>query len=427
MPARKPSIRKPVPTEGGTSPKALAANGHRRNSSTTSNGARRSVQDRPPTPPGPDGVSGLHRRKLSQDIVAEQPLPPIARNLYEAPASGLMPPSPGGGAKRASHAASDYGASLYDMYIDRDDDRRSADLNRTSPLLHPTSPSTRQSVMEANGNATRHIEVTERADGSVVWQVIAGLADRSSSYSNSVMGGAHSRQTSVDSQYSLSDQRDSLVSPHSSKGFSTATTASEAVANEDGRSLFARTKGKHRKSFSYDASDADPLPPLPSLAEGKIQQDYPIAKRSLYKSASQVDLQFDMATPAGGAATRIVYTSDAELANMLESLAGPDKSSAKFEFQRIANNGGSTRPVSAWTEGGSRVSRGSDARETTGGESVDAESKERYRIEAEIYSLLQRDGHPSSTAATIAKQHAEQVNLGGARSTSVTRASQISS
>jgi hypothetical protein len=379
----------------------------RRNSSTTSSMARRkSVQERPPTPPGPDGVSGFHRRKLSQDVIAEQPMPSVARNVYEAPYSGLMPPSPSTN-RRVSNAPSDYGASLYDMYIDRDDETRSADVHqRNSHFLHPSSssPSARQSMVEGGG--TRHIEVTERADGSVVWQVIAGLADRSSSYSNSMLGGGHSRATSDASQLSFSNQqRDSLTSPNSSKGLS--SNLNEGFSNEDGRSLFARTKGKHRKSFSFDGNDAPPVPAFRSSGAAEVEEQMQQSKQQqplkTNKSTSMANLEFDMATPPGAAATRIVYTSDAELANMLESMAGPDKASAKFEFQRVvnsanSNNGNGTRPSSTWTEG-NRTSKG-------GSENME----ERYKIEAEIYSLLQRDGLPSSLAATVAKQHANQVN-----------------
>jgi hypothetical protein len=124
-----------------------------------------------------------------------------------------------------------------------------------------------------------------------------------------------------------------------------------------------------------------------------------------------------MALPPGQAATRIVYTSDAELAAILESLAGPDKSSAKFAFQRVIDDSnGETqstaeltpkigdqdrngkpresrdgvprgRPVSIWTE------------EELSNDPLGLVRNQRIKIEAEIYSLLQR-GQAMSPPAT---------------------------
>lgn len=315
---------------------------HRRTSSTASSKARRSIQDRPPTPPGPEGVSGTHRRKLSQEAKG-RPLPPTARNVYEAPtqspivfnAGSLNVPqsvsrSNAGSTSRASNV-SGYGASLYDLY-DRDDDdddenTTMADIqNRSSGLAPPNDATVRQTSDGKNPGA-RHIEVTERADGSVVWQVIAGLADRSSVYTSSIgYGGGHSRQNSDTSQYSF------MRNPpqHGPFGITSPMGKPNALADEDGRSLFARTPTK--KSFSIDENET--VPPLPNMNDLTLSSDTATANHQAPETAQELD--FEMATTtAGQAATRIVYTSDAELATLLESLAGPDKSSAKFAFQRV--------------------------------------------------------------------------------------------
>jgi hypothetical protein len=375
-PSRKLSLRKPVPSE-------------------------ESSMAYTPSGVNPDTISSEMpaSASLGQDLLAGK-APQNTKGSYESGAPGLAPPSPVGGNRRISNAHSDYHNSVYDMYFDDVSDAR-----HSRSTQHGGATSMRQSIVDGTPSAARHIEVTERADGSVVWQVIAGLADRSSTYSNSVLGFGHSRTTSKDSQFSYLNQSDTLTSPISSNkgGYS----AADSLANEDGRSLFARTKGRSRQSNSYD--DVDAVPPLPSIRgpnDGKIAPP----------------LEFDMANTPGAAATRIVYTSDAELANMLDSLAGPDKSSAKFEFQRMINADGSTRPMSTWTSE-EAAARGGGASGSTDGThgTTNRESKDRIRIEAEIYSLLQREGHPSNVAASVAKQHADQ----GRSSTtiSVTRSS----
>lgn len=366
------------------------SNGHKRTSSNLSHKTRQSLQDRPPTPPGPDGVSSMHRRKLSQEVIAGQPMPPMPKYAHDAPRTSTLQVQQA--APSRTSGVSEYGASLYDMYIDNDDDAKKSQVTATQShgsMLSPPHHSMRQSVADPGG-PSRHIEVTERADGSVVWQVIAGLADRSSSYSNSVgFGGGHSRQTSDTSQYSyLRANRTSAMSPKASMD-AAPSRQNELTTNEDGRSLFAGIRGKHRKSFSFDGNAVPPLPGA-SLPESSPppQSD---------------SVGFDMATSPGQAATRIVYTSDAELAAMLESLASPDKSSARFAFQRVATDGSSGRPSvdQGDVAGVSKPSREGGERPQSiwtekelAADPTGAIRQQRFKIEAEIYSLLQREqGH----------------------------------
>lgn len=123
--SRKPSQHEEMPY-------SQAWNEHSRKDSAGSLG-RRSIQDRPPTPPGPGGIGGAHRRKPSTDVPADQPVPRVPSRLSggstfmqtsgrsedNSRSPGLMPPmSPiPSAARRVSNAPSSYAGSLYDMYI----------------------------------------------------------------------------------------------------------------------------------------------------------------------------------------------------------------------------------------------------------------------------------------------------------------------
>lgn len=454
------------------------SNPHTRTNSVSSSSGRRSIQDRPATPPGRDGVSGVHRRKLSQDVPADKPVPPIPR-LGQTPSQLKPPSSPHVDANRQSRAQSSYAGSLYDMYIDGEDEARpsiDAQGPRQGGMLSPSSGG-------GDGGASgprNHIEVTERADGSIVWQVIAGLADRSSMYTRSSigLGPGHSRTPSEASNFSwrpnVRDSSGAATPLRDSMIDATTATPNRGFANEDGRSLFAKTKGKHRKSFSYDGNVPPPMPGLPETSplvaqgpeeSGSLQQQQQQQRRQQQGSSSDVvedddadderslddtdmpplpagmgsqnpneghtrtsssqqqQIGFEMATPTGDAATRIVYTSDADLAAMLELLAGPDKSSAKFEFQRADSSGpikSSELDESQQQQRQQLLQQPSSQNKarptsisTTGEASMDSQTqdvrKHRQKVEAEIYSLLQRDGHSHDQAFLAAQQHAASI------------------
>jgi hypothetical protein len=332
--------------------------------------------------------------------------------------TALMPPSPM--TNRQSRAQSSYAGSLYDMYIDGADDERTPQFARQSTFGNGHARASMGAALNPEGRS--HIEVTERADGSVVWQVIAGLADRSSAYSGSFRGAGHSRQASDSSEFSFRPRDSTYEDLLPAEGNGTPVRSFAGLTNDDSRSFFARSRGKvgHRKSWSFDASTMPALPKLPELsnASGAVPHAHtedaaeddashdpfdmpPIPSPSLAAAAEhptphqkqyspplnsaasppQQQLGFDMATPSADAsATRIVYTNDNDLAMMLESLAR-DNSAAKFEFSRVPGGNGPdarslSRPVSSWT--GSSVDSG-EAR------------TQRLRIEAEIFSLLSHD------------------------------------
>ncbi|KAE8260845.1 hypothetical protein A4X13_0g88 [Tilletia indica] len=343
---------------------------------------RKSVQDRPPTPPGAAGVGGLHRRKISADMLADQPLPrpsmgldvptPTRKSLNQS--RGLVPtasltsllqtgnydrslapplPSPA-----ATSIMSHGNGSLYDFYLNDDEDDDN-DSRGTAP-----SPTMENSMRN-------HIEVTERADGSVVWQVIAGLADRSSMYSDEhrlsyLSGISRTRESGL-----FRGQRvESVYVPETSE----KTVA--GLNPDDSRSFFTPKRAGHRKSFSFDNH---PLPSMPSaissseLAAGEGEMTEEMAPEANQRVSGQsfedtstqqftTPIGFDMATTTGPS-TRIVYTNDADLAQLLESMA-LGKDSAKFDFIK--------------EDLGNAAAQSSDAK-------VD---QSRQLVEAEIYTLL---------------------------------------
>ncbi|KAK0545844.1 hypothetical protein OC845_004899 [Tilletia horrida] len=345
---------------------------------------RRSIQDRPPTPPGPAGVGNLHRRKVSADMLAEQPLPPVPQSsaipISASPSNdglktqptlklpaltsqdfaskpgklGLPLPSPA-----TASVASLGNGSLYDYYMNDDNIEEDEHDDQIGGLPMQPSASMENSVRN-------HIEVTERADGSVIWQVIAGLAERSSVYSDDarlsyLSNGSRNRE----SVYARGGRVDSLYVPDGN-----SQTVS-GLTPDDSRSFFAPKYTGHRKSFSFENH---PMPSLPSMSNtlsaadttaplsvgGDARHSIQTAQRAQSPQFTS-PIGFDMAT-SSGPSTRIVYTNDSDLAHLLESFA-QGKDSAKFDFVKD-DQGIAAQP---------------------GGADAD---QSRQRVEAEIYTLL---------------------------------------
>ncbi|CAO1633349.1 unnamed protein product [Sympodiomycopsis kandeliae] len=356
--------------------------------------------------------------------------------------TSLYPPSPGAYSRRASGAQSSYAGSLYDMYIGDDGDS----------VYDGEDP--RASFAPAALTGRNHIEVTERADGSVIWQVIAGLGggasgggavDSGEISRSSIPGNAgglhdristytgysgHSRVGSDVSQFSFMNRRDSMeMSPQGAQAGGQERTFTGLIKDEDARSLFA----KRRASQQPPRNGNDPnVPALPDLAlqpfdAKQFQQDYPhhprlgdgeedvvqetsrpssiggarpsmsLFRPSLEQSSSQQQQQqqqlaFDMATPNTGV-TRVVYSNDVELEQLLESLARQNDA-AKFHFD--PKNHSSILPPSAAVAGG-RVSTSTSSSKPSLDISTAADQRmsnevgvdvNRRRVEDEIMSLL---------------------------------------
>ncbi|KDN39919.1 hypothetical protein K437DRAFT_258856 [Tilletiaria anomala UBC 951] len=334
---------------------------------------KKSLQDRPPTPPGPAGVGGAHRRKPSADIPAESPMPSVPpfvsamgfsvpkKSMDSLRPFDLLKSSKAGrrvSAATSAGAHSGYAGSLYDMYLDDDDeDRFSATSQEVPPI-----PAEYQSRSPIRDISRSHIEVTQRADGSVVWQVIAGLADRSSTYSDG-LPGTHSRSSIA------SPMRDSFIQDP-------GELLSHAQ-REDTRNFLA-THRQHKKLPSLDADNlALPVSQDRSLPNTPTERPEsalePVAAPQT-PPQKQKHLGFEMATPQKeGAETRIIYTSDSDLAVMLESLArGND--SAKFEIRR---------PDSHYA--GAVADKGASPSDQL---EAEQHAQRLMRVEAEIYSLL---------------------------------------
>jgi len=306
---------------------------------------------------------------------------------------------------RASRVESSYAGSLYDMYIGENIDPGSPgdevqELTSARPSVAPgTLAAGRASRMP---ETRRHIEVTERADGSVVWQVIAGLADRGSVYSDfdprhsrylsdasgSAVGANHHRD-SVTGEILDETEQETL----SSHQLPFRTPA--GLTDDDSRSFFTRPRG----------APAPPLADLPRLNGGIRQDVFEIANPPISGADNADSLSLEHGLEGKAASpTRIVYHNDAQLASLLDVLA-KGKDSAKFEFQigppvgsevgsgaadAGLNNGNTSVELS---EGGLFPTYQTDGRPLstwTKQDVVDADDIEshRSRVEAEIYTLL---------------------------------------
>ncbi|SNX85613.1 uncharacterized protein MEPE_04322 [Melanopsichium pennsylvanicum] len=320
---------------------------------------------------------------------------------------------------RASRVESSYAGSLYDYYIGGGEGIEFNSLSSETKNISRRSILARASRMPSEPR--RHIEVTERADGSVVWQVIAGLADRGSVYSD--FNPRHTRTFSDASGVGVpngegegtDEDDDEDILKH---GGLFRTPA--GLTDDDSRSFFTRPRGgggQHRKSFSFDKSQ--PLPDLPrsggsrqdvfEIANQPVDGSDPLSPSSGNASWGNGEGQFSIgdgdrdrvANP-----TRIVYHNDAQLASLLNVLAR-GKDSAKFEFQIAPPSGdgemASDTGSNAFPRAGAHGAFGADGADAiwqggeyrssntwTKNEVFDADDIEshRSRVEAEIYTLL---------------------------------------
>lgn len=160
------------------------------NSTGSGHSKRRSIQDRPPTPPM------AASKRLSVELLGRTDIPvpiPPTPTLHKPSASKSLlspiPASPASVNSRLSQRSmySSYGESLYDHYFeDVDPDtpaipsRRPSDAGLLESPMPPAMPPTPRSAKLPNNGAKvtgPHVEVLEMADGSVIWEVVNGLRD----------------------------------------------------------------------------------------------------------------------------------------------------------------------------------------------------------------------------------------------------------
>lgn len=308
----------------------------------------------------------------------------------------LRPPSPNGSTNRraSSGAQSSYAGSLYDMYI-RDGEMDSEDDG------YPTQ----------HGNlfppSRNHIEVTERADGSIVWQVVAGLGEGTGSTDGSNVRDSrytgHSRVNSDVSQLSFSFSPNVGSPDNTSVAGGGERTFTGMLKEDDSRSFFAKHRSP-KKSFSQDCKGMPPLPVLPPLTQTWVQANLsqerlhnsagssqPEASRSSVSSpAKQDQLQeqqqraFDVSTADAGI-TRVVYSNDGELEALLEALAS-QTDAAKFHFDPKDQSSAATEMKAR----DQRSSQQSSSKAST--MSSSAAEGARRRVEDEIMSVLNASG-----------------------------------
>ncbi|TKY87813.1 hypothetical protein EX895_003394 [Sporisorium graminicola] len=349
-------------------------------------------------------------QSLSQEV--ESGMPPSASQTLHPDSSAVDSTSR---SNRASRVESSYAGSLYDMYIGGGGDNNVVEFGSPGSDVYdlPVSGAPRSGVPAASRasrmpETRRHIEVTERADGSVVWQVIAGLAaDRGSVYSD--FEPRHSRH--------LSDASAGAAGLLDGPPFRTPA----GLTDDDSRSFFTRPNAgravgavQHHPAFSLDTNEPLPTRQAGNGANGQragqdvfeIANPSPVDRNLFSPSTSAVestslDSTHDptapvatsaVATPAASA-TRIVYHNDAQLASLLDVLA-KGKDSAKFEFHTGPRSAHLYRQsVMPNGEGGHTTQDTTMSREVWDSSGLldanDIESH-RSRVEAEIYTLLNR-------------------------------------
>lgn len=279
---------------------------------------------------------------------------------------GLRPPSVDGTSTRRTSAGGSYSGSLYDMYIgngsEGDDGRDSSSIHRA---------------------AHNHIEVTERADGSVVWQVIAGLGQRSSM--DEAGGRDRHRTMSDSSQPSFAMPRDSIDEIYSPDPGMTRSFTGLLNRDDDTRSLFKRQQKERQEASNVDGNgdttaeigagrgggSTTPLPPLPPW------------------QPEQGQLAFNMATPGADAFTRIVYSNDGELEQLLENLARQNDA-AQFHFdpkQYSAAVAAAKTNSAAIVKASPAIGTSPEGRVDSGDFSSNPDGSRR-RVEDEIMTLL---------------------------------------
>lgn len=340
-------------------------------------------------------------------------LPTLGSDQMLHPDSGTDGPSR---SNRASRVESCYAGSLYDMYIGGGVNGEDTEFGSPESDLADISRARRSMAIRASRmpETRRHIEVTERADGSVVWQVIAGLADRGSVYSDfDARSSKHLSDASGSGAAAMADEGATEEETFSGAPFRTPA----GLTDDDSRSFFtrpraiaAKTTQLHHPAFSLDTNQ--PLPLLPLSKGQEVREDVFEIANPPNMAANSFDTDPTSSSSASSARnataspTRIVYHNDAQLASLLDVLA-QGKDSAKFQFH-IGPNRSSMYQASTGAEQHLNGGASEDAVADSDASLLDAKrvsspwskhegvldandiESHRSRVEAEIYTLLNR-------------------------------------
>lgn len=225
-------------------------------------------------------------------------------------------------------AASEYGTSVYDMYFGPD-----AALDEPSPSV-PRIPS----LYRPGPSGQAAVEITERADGSVVWQVLANLGDArdatddgESIFSNNSAMGPPSPHSPHSPQRLPSSPRKTKDSHLSTLGFNeiSARRASREIARqaweeaERTRSFLTGWRASSHQNTNY--KQEAPLAQPRSSAEASEEYDHNEVEPNQAQTQSSVPV-------APNGLTRILYSDDMDLVAMLEQFA-QGRDNAHFDIQ----------------------------------------------------------------------------------------------
>ncbi|PWN31139.1 hypothetical protein BDZ90DRAFT_36757 [Jaminaea rosea] len=307
-------------------------------------------------------------------------------------AASLRPPSFANSTRRVSTATGgadggSYAGSLYDMYIGPSG--AAGDEDRDGASLYDGSRPGSSAFNHAQVPTGSHIEVTERADGSVVWQIIAGLGkgegERRSGEEGATAAappGGHTRGNSDASQFSFLNRppRDSYADASNGSLLPQATghstyqqqgrpsveeggrtfTGLLRDGEDDSRSLFQRQRTEsnvaaamRQRKQGYKGGE-EGMPDLPLAPWQAAQQQGDEAQPRLSSEDARLaaaQSAFNLRLADQALDTRVVYTNDVELEQLLESLARQHEDGGKFLFdpkqyyavkRRLLEEGGGT-------------------------------------------------------------------------------------
>lgn len=300
-----------------------------------------------------------------------------------------------------SSARKSYGDSVYDMYLGKSGtDKSGTDIEtlfkktglpppreddfRDSRILPSTRPGTNRSLFGDTGASPR----IGRTDNPV-WQVIAGLNDRSSVYSD--LESRRSKRFSDLSEVSRTDERGNEMDSRA--------LADREAENESHRTLFkeARTVQPSLPVFAdFDSivmPDDSRTPTQMSPASARTRHSSSRVPSTLESAPIPLSAPVVTETNDRGMPVQVVYYNDDELPQIMDQIA-QGNSSARIEFRRRSAlpPGQPVPPLTTVqeTQGDDVPDLAEGAEEATGDEQASKaeEDSQLAKVEQSILSLL---------------------------------------